>query len=104
MNQDRETATRGVDLEYDAAENRMEIVYNPGNTGGTRTRVEVQPWSGTYEFIVDESGAAGCNRWFIRVRVDWQADAALAGDRAPIQVQYTLDEFDCRNLAAGRGR
>lgn len=101
---DRDTATRPVELEYDPAANRMEIVYNPGNTGDSRTRLAVQPWPGTHEFIVDESVAAGCERWLIRVRVEWDADAALAGGPAPLQVRYSLEDFDCRELLNRHGR
>lgn len=89
---------RAVELDYDSTARRMSILYNPANTASSRTRIEVQPWAGAYEFIVDESLAAGCDKWLVRVRVEWDAGAAMRGDPGLLHVAYELEDFDCRKL------
>lgn len=89
---------RAVDLDYDTGTRRMSILYNPANTGGSRTRVEVRPWTGVYEFVVDESRAADCDKWLIRVRVEWDAAAAMGQGSGFLHVGYELEDFDCRRL------
>lgn len=92
------SAKRTVDLDYDTTARRMSIVYDPDNTGGGLARFEVQPWEGAHEFLVDESLAAGCSKWIVRVRVEWRAEAALGGEAEPLRISYELEDYDVRDL------
>jgi len=99
MSQDIEaTAKRTVDVDYDTTSRRMVIVYDPENVGGSRTRLQVHPWRGAHEFLVNESQAAGCNKWIVRVRVEWDAQSALDGDPGTLLVSYGLEDYDVRDL------
>lgn len=95
---------RVVDLVYDTESRRMSITYNPENIGHSRTCLAVEPWPGLHEFIVDESRAAGCDKWLVRVQVRWDADAALAGTRTSMEISYSLEDFDCRDLVEAARR
>ncbi len=92
------TAKRTVNLDYDITTRRMVIVYDPENAGGSRTRLQVQPWRGAHEFLVNETQAAGCNKWIVRVRVEWDAQSALDGDPGTLLVSYRLEDYDVRDL------
>lgn len=88
-----------MEVEYDPVSCSMAIDYNPSNAGGTRKRMKVMPWTGAHEFVVDEARAAGCQKWLVRVRLEWDAHAAvLNGKHAPLSIEYKLEDFDCREL------
>jgi len=92
------TAKRTVDLDYDTTTRRMVIVYDPENASGSRTCLQVQPWRGAHEFLVNETQAAGCNKWIVRVRVEWDAQSALDGNPGTLLVNYRLDDYDVMDL------
>jgi len=81
-----DTARRDIDFLLDPATNTLTVIYDPDDVGGSRTELTVSPWTGKVSFWVDESRAAGVEKWLVEVTV--------IEDNGELKVRYRLPDAE----------